>query len=91
MRYPSVKTLLGRLATRGPSASRLEALRLLGLPDLPEKLPKTPRKPKINRIGLLKRLACAKRKSAKTCLMALKELLWGISINSQLELENDSK
>ena len=87
MRYPSVHTILGQLATHGPSESRVEAMRLLGLPDLPEHLPMTPRKPKVNRVGLLKRLVADRKKSAKSLLMALKELLWGIPISSQLELQ----
>lgn len=87
MRYPSVRSLLSKLARRGPSNVRLEALRLLGLPDLPEHLPPSPRKPKNHRIVLLKMMATDKRRSAKSRLACVKELLFNIPVGLQLEAE----
>jgi hypothetical protein len=53
---------------------RIEALRLLGLPDLPKRFPSCPRR---SRESLLRRLAANRKKSAKARLSALKELLFG--------------
>lgn len=74
MRYPAPKRVLYDLATRGPSTTRLEALRLLGLADLPVKFPPCQRR---SRESLLRRLACNEKKSARARLSALKELLFG--------------
>jgi len=72
MRYPAPKTVLCELSTTGPSDERLEALRLLALP-LPEKFGPYPKR---SREGLLRRLVCDRKKSAKARLSALKELLF---------------
>ena len=74
MRYPAPKKVLYELATTGPSAVRVEALRLLGLPDLPVTFPKCERR---SRESLLRRLAANRKKSAKARMAALKELLFG--------------
>jgi hypothetical protein len=74
MRYPAPKTVLYELATTGPSAVRVEALRLMRLTDLPVTFPKCQRR---SRESLLRRLASDRKKSAKARLGALKELLFG--------------
>jgi hypothetical protein len=84
MRYPCPKNILHNLASRGSSATRVEALRLLSLPDLPTRFPECPRR---SRNALLRQLAANRGKSAKARLAALKELLYGLSISAQQELE----
>lgn len=72
MNYPSPKKVLTYLASHGPSATQLEALRMLGLPNCPDRWPECPRR---SRQGLLRRLACNSKKSASARLQALKEVL----------------
>jgi hypothetical protein len=84
MRYPSPRSLLYELANRGPSAVRIEALRLLGLPNCPTRWPECQRR---TRASLLRRLAANKRKSAKMRLACIKELLWGLTLEQQSMLE----
>jgi hypothetical protein len=71
MMYPTPKTVLTALASRGTSATRAEALRLLAS-KVPDDWPECPRH---SRQSLLRRLACDKKKSAKARLAALKEML----------------
>jgi hypothetical protein len=72
MMYANPKAILSQLAGRGSSATRLEALRLLALPDIPKQWPECPRR---SRLSLLRRLACNRKKSASARLHALQELL----------------
>lgn len=76
MRYPSPKTVLCELATCGPSGVRIEALRLLSIPDLPKSFPPCQRR---SRESLLRRLAADRKKAAKARLGAVKELIFGWS------------
>ena len=84
MRYPAPKTVLFDLSTRGPSDLRIEALRLLALPDLPESFPQCPRR---SRASLLRRLAANRKSSAKARMAALKELLFGWTEEMQQTLK----
>lgn len=84
MHYPAPKSILFDLATTGPSAIRVEALRLLGLPNLPARFPPCERR---TRASLLRRLAANKQKAGKARLFAVKELLFSISIEEQQELD----
>jgi hypothetical protein len=84
MRYPCPKNILLDLGSRGSSSTRIEALRLLSLPDLPTRYPACPRR---SRNALLRQLAANRKKSAKARMLALKELLYGLSISAQQELE----
>ena len=84
MKYPSPQSVLYELASRGPSAGRLEALRLMGLPDSPRTWGSCPRR---SRRALLRRLACDRRKSVKVRLSALKEILWNLTVDQQDALE----
>jgi hypothetical protein len=85
MRYPSPQRLLFDLARRGPSTVRIEALRLLGLPNCPTRWPLCARR---SRASLLRRLAANKKKAAKIRLACLKELLWGLTLEQQRMLES---
>jgi hypothetical protein len=85
MRYPNPQRLLFDLASRGPGAVRIEALRLLGLVNCPTRWPVCPRR---SRASLLRRLAANKKKSAKMRLACIKELLWGLTLEQQRMLEN---
>ena len=84
MRYPSPKRLLFDLASSGPSRVRIEALRLLGVPNCPSRWPEIPRR---SRASLLRQLACNRDKAAKVRLACLKELLWGLTLEQQKMLE----
>jgi hypothetical protein len=84
MRYPAPRRLLYDLATCGPSAVRVEALRLLGLPNCPTRWPDCPRR---TRAALLRQLAANKKKAAKTRLACLKDLLWGLTLETQRRIE----
>lgn len=83
MKYPSPKSVLYDLATTGPSSIRQEALRLLGL-EVPATWGVITRR---TRKALLRRLACNKRKAAKSRLACVKEVLWGLTLEQQSELE----
>lgn len=84
MRYPSPKSVLFDLAKRGSSRTRAEALRLMTL-DLPPRFGPYPRR---SRETLLRQLVCGrKRQSAAVRLRHLKELLFGISVELQMELD----
>jgi len=80
VKYPSPQSLLYELASHGPSAVRLEALRLMGLPNSPRSWGTCPRR---SRRALLRRLACDRRKSGKVRLSALKETLWNLTVDQQ--------
>jgi hypothetical protein len=84
MRYPNPQRLLFDLANVGPTAVRIEAIRLLGLPNCPTVWPKIPRR---SRASLLRRLAANKQKAAKMRLACVKELLWGLTLEQQRMLE----
>jgi hypothetical protein len=84
MNYARPQAVLFDLAGRGPSAVRQEALRLLGLPNLP---PTWGVIPKRSRKALLRKLACNKGKAAKARLAAVKELLWGLTLEQQAQIE----
>lgn len=84
MRYPNPQRLLYELASRGSSTVRIEALRLLGLPNCPTRWPPCPRR---SRASLLRRLAANRKKSAKMRLACIKELLWGLTLEQQRMLE----
>lgn len=84
MRYPAPKKVLHELSVSGPSEVRIEALRLLGLAELPAAFPKCERR---SRESLLRRLACNGKKSAKSRLYAVKELLWGLTIEQQQAMD----
>jgi hypothetical protein len=85
VRYPSPRRLLYDLASTGPSAVRIEALRLLGLPNAPTRWRDIPRR---TRASLLRQLACNRDKAAKVRLACLKELLWGLTLEQQKMLES---
>jgi hypothetical protein len=85
VRYPGPRVVLFELARSGPSKVRLEALRLLGLPDCPAHWPDCPRN---TRQSLLRQLAVNKTKAGKVRLACLKELLWNLSLEDQRELEH---
>ncbi len=84
MRYPSPRRLLYDLASTGPSTVRIEALRLLGLPNCPTRWPDILRR---TRASLLRRLAANRKKAAKVRLACVKELLFGLSLEAQRMLE----
>src|ERR1700683_1456689 len=78
--YASPKAILSELAGRGSSATRMEALRLLALPDIPEQWPECQRR---SRLSLLRRLVCNRKKSASARLQALREVLTMAAIISK--------
>jgi len=84
MRYPNPWRLLYDLASTGPSAVRIEALRLLGLLNCPTRWPDIARR---SRASLLRQLACNRDKAAKVRLACLKELLFGLTLEAQRMLE----
>ena len=84
MRYPSPRRLLYELARTGPSAVRIEALRLLGLANCPSSWPPIERR---SRASLLRQLAANKKKSAKVRLACVKEILFGLTLEQQHMLE----
>jgi hypothetical protein len=88
LRYPTTKNLLYGLANRGTTTTRNEAMRLLEMQDLPERLPHCERR---TRQSLLRRLACDKKRAAKTRLRALKDLLFGLSMSVQESLSELNK
>ena len=70
MKYPAPRTVLSYLASHGPSAVQIEALRLLDLP-VPDRFPTYARGSKE---ALLRRLACNHKKAAHARLDAMKQL-----------------
>lgn len=86
--FPKPVTILRELAGTGPSAVRLEAIRLMGLDSLPDGWPQCPRS---SLKAILRQLACDPKKAAKVRLMALKELVWNLPIEAQQEIETWKK
>lgn len=86
MRYPKPANLLHRLAEQGTSATRIEALRLLSLPNFPQTWPACPRR-SVN--ALLRRLCCDRRKSGQARLAAFKAVCFGLSLEAQAILDKD--
>jgi hypothetical protein len=80
MLYASPRTILEYLACHGPSATRAEALVLLGRP-VPDSWPKCRRR---SRLSLLRRLACNRKKSASARLRALQEVI-AMAVNTEPE------
>lgn len=88
MRYPTPKSVLYDLARKGSSRTRAEALRLMAL-ELPPRFGPYPRR---SRESLLRQLVCGKkRRSSVTRLRHFKELIFGMSVEMQIELDAERK
>lgn len=55
--------------------------------SIPRDWPKNPRGVTTTRLVVLRRIACDRRKSGRIRIMAIKELLFGLDIATQLRME----